>query len=346
MGATPGGPVRTIDLRSDTVTLPTPAMLRAMTEAPLGDDVLGDDPTVRALERRCAELTGKEAAMFVPSGTMANLIAICVSTRPGDEVVMEAEAHTFVYEGAGASAIAGVQPRVIQGDRGVMAPADLRAVIRADDVHFPRSALLCVEDTHNRGGGKIQPLDNTDALCEIALANGMATHLDGARLMNAVIASQTPLARRARDFDTVGFCFSKGLGCPAGSILAGTEARIAEARRVRKRLGGGMRQTGLLAGAAIYALDHHVERLADDHRRARELAMGLMLEGIDVEPPETNIVRVVVAEAPRVAEALEARGIRCFAVSANRLRLVFHLGVVDEDVTPVVRALRDLVRPA
>jgi threonine aldolase len=337
--------VRTIDLRSDTVTQPSPEMYRAMAEAPLGDDVLGDDPTVDALEARCAELAGKEAAIFVPTGTMANLIAICIATRPGDEVVMEAESHTFVYEGAGASAFAGVQPRVIQGDRGVMAPSDLRAAIRADDVHFPRSTLLCVEDTHNRGGGKIQPLDNTDALCEIALSRGVATHLDGARLMNAVVGSKTTLARRARDFDTVCFCFSKGLGCPAGSILAGTEARMAEAKRVRKRLGGGMRQAGLLAGAAIHALDHLVDRLADDHRRARELATGLMREGIEAEPPETNIVRVHVPDAPSAAEALEARGIKCFATAPDRLRLVFHLGIDDDDITPLLRAFREVVKP-
>ncbi|MEZ4235314.1 MAG: GntG family PLP-dependent aldolase [Myxococcota bacterium] len=336
--------MRTIDLRSDTVTLPTAAMHRAMAEAQLGDDVLGDDPTVAALERRCAELAGKDAAVFVPSGTMANLLAISVHTRPGDEVLMEAEAHTFVYESAGGSAVAGIQPRVVAGERGVMAPADVRAAIRGEDVHFPRTALLCVEDTHNRGGGRIQPLDNTDALCELALAHGIATHLDGARLLNAAVASGTTVARRARDFDTVCFCFSKALGCPVGSILCGPDDKIALARRIRKRLGGGMRQAGLLAAAGLHALDHHVDRLADDHRRAAAVSEGLRAAGLDAEVPDTNILRVGLPDAPAAAEALGTHGVRCFAVAPDRLRLVFHLGVGDDDVEPVIRAFREIAR--
>lgn len=334
------GEARAIDLRSDTVTQPTDGMRRAMIEAPLGDDVLGDDPTVRALEARCAALAGKQAAVFVPSGTMANLIAICVHTRPGDEIVMHVDAHPFNYESAGAAAIAGVQIRALGGPRGVMAPAELAASIRPDDEHAPRSSLLCVEDTSNRGGGKVQPLDNTDQLCAVARANGLATHLDGARVWNAVVASDAPLTRRARDFDTVSFCFSKGLGCPAGSILCGSTEAIAAARRWRKRLGGGMRQAGVLAGAALYALDHHVARLADDHAKARELAMGLMIDGFTVETPETNILLVDVPDAAARVRALAAHGVRCFDVAPGRLRLVTHLGIAAEDVNPVLAAFR------
>lgn len=331
----------TIDLRSDTVTLPTPGMLEAMTTAPLGDDVLGDDPTVLVLEERCAALSGKEASLFVPSGTMANLIAIGIHTRPGDEILMHLDAHPFHYEAAGAAAFAGVQIRTLPGVRGVMSPDDVRAAIRADDVHAARSSLLCVEDTHNRGGGKVQPLDNTDTLCAVARENGLRTHLDGARVWNAVIESGVPLVRRARDFDTVSFCFSKGLGAPVGSILCGTRAAIHEARRMRKRLGGGMRQTGILAAAALYALDHHVARLAEDHLRARELAMGLMIEGFDVEAPETNIVQVNVTGAPAFTGLLAEHGVRCFAVGPDRLRLVVHLGITEADLTPTIGAFRE-----
>jgi threonine aldolase len=332
--------VTPIDLRSDTVTLPTPEMKRAMVEAPLGDDVLGDDPTVIALQERCAALAGKEAALFVPSGTMANLIAIAIHTRPGDEVLLHEASHPFHYEGGGAAAFAGVQLRTLPGVRGVMSPADVAAAIRPDDAHAPRSALLCVEDTHNRGGGKVQPLDNTDALARVARDHGLRTHLDGARIFNAVVQSGIPLDRRARDFDTVGFCFSKGLGCPVGSVLCGPRELLKEAHRMRKRLGGGLRQSGMLAAAAIHALDHHVQRLADDHAIAREVAMGLMIEGFDVESPETNIVQVNVPEAPAFVGRLATNGVRCFPVSAARLRLVFHLGVGRDAIKPVIAAFR------
>jgi threonine aldolase len=329
-----------VDLRSDTVTRPTPGMLAAMTSAPLGDDVLGDDPTVIALEARCAQLAGKQAAVFVPSGTMANLIAIAVHSRPGDEVLMHEGAHPFNYETGGASAIAGVQIRVLPGARGVPSPDDLLHSIRPDDVHAPRSRLLCLEDTHNRGGGKVQPLENTDALCEAARQHGLATHLDGARVWNAVVQSGVPLARRVRDFDTVSFCFSKGLGCPAGSILCGPAPLVQEARRWRKRLGGAMRQAGMLAGAAMYALDHHVDRLAEDHQRARAVAEGLIAEGFEAEMPETNIVQVDLPQASEFAARLREHGVWCFAIAPGRLRLVFHLDIDDDDVDTVLAAFR------
>jgi threonine aldolase len=315
-------------------------MSEAMISAPLGDDVLGDDPTVHALEERCAALSGKEASLFVPSGTMANLIAIGIHTRPGDEILMHLDAHPFHYEAGGAAAYTGVQIRTLPGPRGVMSPDDVAAAIRPDDIHASRSALLCVEDTHNRGGGKVQPLDNMDALCAIAKSHGLATHLDGARVWNAVIESGVPLVRRVREFDTVSFCFSKGLGAPVGSILCGSRPMIHEARRMRKRLGGGMRQTGVLAAAALYALDHHVARLAEDHLRARELAMGLMIEGFEVEAPETNILQIEVPGARAFTGLLEEHGVRCFAVGPDRLRLVVHLGITEADLTPTIQAFR------
>ncbi|MBX2799542.1 MAG: aminotransferase class I/II-fold pyridoxal phosphate-dependent enzyme [Myxococcales bacterium] len=329
---------RPIDLRSDTVTLPTPGMLDAMVHAELGDDVLGDDPTVIALEARCAELVGKDAALFVPSGTMANLIAIEVSTRRGDEVLLHDEAHPFHYETAGAAGLAGVQLRRLPGPRGVMDPDDVRAAVRADAPHYPRTALLCVEDTHNGGGGKVQPLDNTDALCEAAQQLGLARHLDGARLLNASVASGIGAARRAQGFDTVSFCFSKGLGAPAGSVVCGDAARMQRARRMRKMLGGAMRQTGILAAAALYALDHHVERLADDHRRTAEIARGLQTAGFELQPPDTNIVVVEVGAASQFVADLATHGVRCFPVSATAARLVVHLGITDDDVPRVIDA--------
>ncbi|HHO51522.1 MAG TPA: low-specificity L-threonine aldolase [Deltaproteobacteria bacterium] len=327
-----------IDLRSDTVSLPTEAMLAAMMAAELGDDVLGDDPTVQRLEARCAALSGKEAALFVPSGTMANLIAIEVSTRRGDEVLAHEAAHPFHYEAGGAAGLAGIQLRLVPGPRGVMDPDVVAAAIRPEAPHHPRTSLLCVEDTHNRGGGRIQPLENTDALCALARERGLASHLDGARILNAVVASGVPLERRARGFDTVSFCFSKGLGCPVGSILCGDRGRMIRARRMRKMLGGATRQAGLLAAAALYALDHHVDRLAEDHRRAQELAGGLAEAGFALEPPETNILVVAVPSAPAFVERLGQHGVRCFPVADDRLRLVVHLGIDDADVQATLGA--------
>jgi len=327
-----------VDLRSDTVTQPTDAMKAAMVAAPLGDDVLGDDPTVNRLEARCAELSGKEAAVFVPSGTMANLIGIKVNTRPGDEVLLHRDSHPFHHEGGGASAIAGVQLRLLPGERGVIQPDALAAAVRDDDPHYPRSALVCVEDTANRGGGTVQPLQNTAALAATAAASGLAMHLDGARVWNAVVASDVPLDRRARDFHTLSFCFSKGLGCPAGSVLCGDADRIHWARRVRKMLGGAMRQSGMLAGAALHALDHHVALLADDHRRARDVADGLRSAGFAVQPPETNILLVELPDAHAFAARLSRRGVHCLAAGADRVRLVFHLGITDADRAPTIEA--------
>jgi len=327
-----------IDLRSDTVTQPTDAMWAAMRQAELGDDVLGDDPTVQRLEARAAELAGKEAALFVPSGTMANLLGIEVHTRRGDEILMHEDSHPFHYESANPAAIAGVQVRLMPGERGILDPATVVAHIRPEAPHYPPATLLCLEDTHNRGGGTVQPLERLDALAAVAHERGLAVHLDGARLWHAVVASGVPMARRARGADTVSFCFSKGLGCPVGSVVCGSRDAMGRARRMRKALGGAMRQSGLLAAAALYAIDHHGDRLADDQAGAKGIAEGLRALGLGAPEPETNLVVVEVPDAPAVASRLGEHGVRCFPVDEGRLRLVVHLHVTDEDVPAVATA--------
>ncbi len=321
-----------VDLRSDTVTRPSPAMLQAMIEAPLGDDVLGDDPTVHRLEALAASLAGKQAALFTPSGTMANLLAIFGWTRPGDEVLMEAGAHPYNYEAAGSAVVAGVQVHPIHGARGQLDPDAVWSHVRPANDHFAPATLLCVEDTANRGGGSVYPLEVLDALSTGARARGLRTHLDGARAFNAVVHSGVALARRAADFDSVSFCFSKGLGAPVGSVVCGPADWIARARRHRKLLGGGMRQAGLLAAGALYALEHNIARLAEDHRRASDLSAGLAALGLETEAPQTNMVYVTVADAPATVAALDARGVRTLAVSPTSIRLVTHLDVDDAGV--------------
>ncbi len=257
-----------IDLRSDTVTRPTPAMRRAIAEAEVGDDVFGDDPTVLALEKRCAELAGKAAALYVPSGTMANQLAVNVLTQPGNEVLLESESHIFLYEQGGIAANSGCLAHVVPGERGALDPAALVARLRpASDDHAAKLALVCVENTHNRAGGAIVPLAKLRAMADTAREHGVRVHLDGARLWNAAVASGVSIAEWAACADTAMMCFSKGLGAPVGSILVGGEAEIRQARRVRKRWGGGMRQAGILAAACLHALDHHLARLAEDHAR-------------------------------------------------------------------------------
>ena len=322
----------TVDLRSDTVSQPTAAMKAAMAAAPLGDDVLGDDPTVAALEARCAAISGKDAALFVPSGTMANLLALRVNTQPGDEVVLHEDAHPIHYEAGGAAHVAGVMLCPVPGARGQLDPQDVEARLRPHATHAAPPTLLWVEDTANRGGGAVHPVERLDALAALAEQRQLRAHLDGARQWNAAVASGLPIDRRVRGFDTVSMCFSKGLGCPAGSVLCGDQPSIDRARRFRKMLGGAMRQSGMLAAAALYALDHHRERLADDHRRARALADGLRARGFVAEPPETNIVHVDTPAAPAFAARLDAIGVRVFAIAPQRIRLVVHLGVDDAGV--------------
>jgi threonine aldolase len=341
----PAGP--SIDLRSDTVTRPTPAMRRAMAEAEVGDDVFGDDPTVQALERRIAELAGKEAALYVPSGTMGNQLAINCHTEPGDEVLLERESHIFLYEQGGLGVNSGCLAHIVEGERGVLAPEQLTAAVRdwsADD-HVARLRLVCLENTHNRQGGAIVPIERLRAVADAARQRGVAVHLDGARLWNASVATGIPIREWATTADSVMMCFSKGLGAPVGSILTGPRELVRHARRVRKRWGGGMRQVGILAAACLHALDHHVDRLAEDHRRAKALARGFaQAPGVRVVEPETNIVIVELQhpalEPGALLRALEERGVRMVAFGARRLRAITHLDVDDAGVTRAAETFR------
>ena len=331
-----------VDFRSDTVTRPSDAMKAAMVAAPLGDDVLGDEPTVQALERRCAELAGKEACLFMPSGSMANLVGISVNTRGGDEVLMHEGAHPINYEAAGPARFAGVQIRPLPGEHGILDVHTVSAAIRPEDDHFAPATLLCIEDTANRGGGSVYPIERLDALTELAHSRGLKTHMDGARIFNAVVASGHSLQRRLRDFDTASFCFSKALGAPVGSVLVGSADAMKLGRRVRKSLGGGMRQSGMLAAACLYALDHNIDRLAVDHANAAALVAGLQAMGLDSRTPPTNMVYVEVPDGPAWQDALEEAGVRCFAVGPTALRLVVHLDIDRAGVDHAIRAFQAL----
>ena len=335
---------RLVDLRSDTVTKPTPAMRDAMACAEVGDDVFGDDPTVNALQARIAELLGFEAALFVPSGTQSNLVAIMSHCQRGDEYIVGQMAHTYRWEGGGAAVLGSVQPQPLahQPD-GTLSLGDIEAAIKPDDAHFAKSRLLCLENTL---GGKALPLAYLNDASTLARRRGLATHLDGARLFNAATALGGDPYARAREiashFDSVSVCFSKGLGAPVGSALCGSREFIARAHRWRKMAGGGMRQAGVLAAAALHALEHHVVRLSEDHVNARRLADGLAgLPGVSVEAPDSNIVFVDVA-GPRAAgllEHLKARGV--LATGLYRLRFVTHLDVDAAGVDRAVAAMRE-----
>jgi threonine aldolase len=336
--------VRPIDLRSDTVTRPTAAMRDAMARAEVGDDVFGEDPTVNRLEAEAAARVGKEAALFVPSGTMANQIAIRLATHHAEVVLAGEAAHVLRYEGGAASALAGVQIATI-GRGGLFDAADVRAaLVPRVDVHLAPTTLLAAENTHNVAGGRVFPLAALTAATAVARDAGLRTHLDGARLFNAEVASGIPAARWAASFDTVAFCFSKGLGAPVGSVLCGTRETIAGARRVRKLLGGGMRQAGVLAAAALYALAHHVGRLAEDHANAHRLAEGLERAGLPVDPrPETNMVLFRVADALGFLRAAHAHGVLVLPVGPDRFRAVTHLDVSAADVDEAVRRIARLL---
>ncbi len=330
-----------IDLRSDTVTRPTPAMRRAMAEAEVGDDVFGEDPTVQALEARVAEVLGKEAALFVPSGVMGNQIAIALHTRPGDEVVLAERSHLFHYESGAPARLSGVQLRPVGDETGVLTPADVTAVVRGVHDWEPRTALVCLENTINKAGGRVYPLDAIRAVAEAARAHGLALHLDGARLWNAAVATGTPEAEFAAPFDTVNVCLSKGLGAPAGSVLAGSAAHVREARRLRKLFGGGMRQVGVLAAAGLLALEHR-PRLADDHARARRLADALAATGaFRVIPPETNIVLfdTLREDAEAAMARLAGLGIRVVPFGPRTLRAILHRDVAEAGFEAALAAL-------
>ncbi|MHB8515057.1 MAG: low-specificity L-threonine aldolase [Dehalococcoidia bacterium] len=337
---------RVIDLRSDTVTLPSDAMRRAIAEAPVGDDVFGEDPSVLRLEAMAAERTGKEAAVFVTSGTMSNLIAIMAHCDRGDEAIVGSESHILHYEVAGAAAVAGVQLRAAMNDaRGRFDAGEVRALVRGQNVHFPRTALLCLENTQNRCGGAVVPQDHTEELAALAHAHGVRVHIDGARIFNAAIAAGVPVAELAAPADSIGFCLSKGLGAPVGSVLCGAPAFIARARKMRKLLGGGMRQAGVIAAAGIYALEHMVERLAEDHDNAQALARGLAaLPTIDLDPEgvETNIVIFRVSgDWMDFARRLKEGGVLASVYGERTLRMVTHYGIERADVDEALARVRN-----
>ena len=331
-----------VDLRSDTVTRPTPAMRAFMATAPVGDDVFGDDPSVNALQEKIAAMLGKEAALYVASGTQSNLVGIMSHCGRGDEYIVGQMAHTYRWEGGGAAVLGSVQPQPLEHEAdGRLALGRIEAAIKPNDSHFAKSRLLCLENTI---GGKVLPLDYLEAATALARSRGLATHLDGARLFNAAVKLGVPAAALAAPFDSVSVCFSKGLGAPVGSALVGSKDFIAAAHRWRKMVGGGMRQAGVVAAAALYALEHHVDRLAEDHALAARLAEGLQgLPGLTVEAPQTNIVFADLESERAIGlmEHLKSRGV--LATGLYRLRFVTHLDVGTEDVRRLVRALDALL---
>jgi threonine aldolase len=341
---------KVIDLRSDTVTLPTAEMRQAMANAHLGDDVFGEDPTINELERRTAEILGKEAALFVSSGTMANQVAVRCHTEPGSQILLEAQAHIYLYEAGGIAALSGAMPACLQGRRGLFTVEDVLNQLHPPDVHRAPPQLVCLENTHNRGGGSIWPLEQMAGVANAARARGLKVHLDGARLWNATAATGIPEREYAAHCDSVSVCFSKGLGAPVGSALAGPRQWIEKARRFRKQFGGGMRQGGIIAAGALHALEHHRSRLSQDHAHARLLAEALArMPGVqlDLEQVETNMVwfNLTTLPAATAVERLNALGIRMLALGPQRIRAVTHLMITPQDIQVTINALRQALDP-
>jgi len=336
-----------IDLRSDTVTKPSAGMREAIARAEVGDDVFGEDPTVNRLQDVAARLLGKEAALFVPSGTMANQLAVRLHTNPGDEMIVESGSHVVRYESGAAAGLSGVQTCWVPGIRGILEPEQIEAAIRPSDYHNPPTTLISLENTHNRGGGSIYPLPTILAIRKIAEAHKVAMHLDGARLFNAVVASGISAAEYARSFETVSFCLSKGLGAPVGSLICSDASRIGKLRRLRKMFGGGMRQAGIIAAAGLYALEYNIQRLAEDHRHAKQLAGALVgLPGVRITPEhvETNIVVFSIHETGRTAEdvlgRLKAEGLLLVPFGPVTLRAVTHLDISNSQIEEACAILK------
>jgi threonine aldolase len=339
-----------IDLRSDTVTKPTEEMRRAMYEAEVGDDVYGEDPTLNKLEELAADMLGKEAALFVTSGTQGNQIAVLTHCRPGQEVILEENAHIYVYEGGAVSALAGVQPKLVQGIRGSLQAKDVEAAIRGEDIHFPETGLIAVENTHNRAGGTVIPLSDMQAVYEVAKRHHIPVHLDGARLFNTVVATGTSAKAFADQTTSVQICLSKGLGAPVGSVIAGDQDFILRARKWRKRLGGGLRQAGILAAAGLVSLTKMVDRLAEDHARAKRLAVALA----DTPPfkianqVDTNIVMLDVSgtamSAAEVAEGVKKSGVLVSIFGPTIIRLTTHYDLDDQAIDQAIAAFRKLIK--
>jgi threonine aldolase len=339
-----------VDLRSDTVTKPSLGMRKAMAEAEVGDDVYHEDPSVNRLEEMVAALYGKEAALYVASGTMANQLAIRAQTHHGDEIIMERTSHPFNSEAGALAALAGVQVNLIDGKRGLMEVEQIKAVVRTPNVHHAPTALICLENTHNRGGGSVWPLDKIRAVQELAHSVEVPMHLDGARLMNACVATGLAPKDYAQYFDSCTLCLSKGLGAPVGSLVIGSKDFIARAHRFRKQFGGGMRQAGILAAAGIYALEHNVERLAEDHLNAKRLAQGIAeIDGLDVDvnAVETNIlffhVRKPGLTVPMLLDRMRAEGVLMGGTGPHTIRAVSHLDVSKDGIDRAVEVLRKLV---
>lgn len=344
--------MKTIDLRSDTVTLPTPAMREAIYRAELGDDVFGEDPTTNRLEKLAAQRMGKEAALLVASGTMGNLVCLLTHCGRGEEVILGDQSHTFLYEAGGMSALGGIHPHTIANQPdGTMRLEDIEAAIRGDDVHFPRTRLICLENTHNRCNGSALTPQYTDAVAGLAKNRSLPVHLDGARIFNAAVALGVDVKELTRSVDSLSFCLSKGLAAPVGSVVCGSKKFIAQARRIRKVLGGGMRQSGIIAAAGIAALEQMVERIAEDHKNARRLAEGITrIKGlsIDLAKTQTNIVYFELAgerlTAEKLVMELRKKGLRLLPVGPRRLRAVTHYGISAEDIDLTLTALGELMQ--
>lgn len=340
-----------VDLRSDTVTRPSPAMRKAMADAEVGDDVFGDDPTVNRLQEKVAELLAKQAAIYVSSGTMANQTSIRAQTQPGDEVIVHKDSHSYHYEAGAPAGLSGCSLRLLEGERGVFDAEAVRSAIRPSDSHYPHSALIIVENTHNRGGGTIWPVENIAAIRDVADEFSLKMHLDGARLMNACVASGCTPPQYTRYFDTVSICFSKGLGAPVGSAVAGSVETIKRVHRFRKMFGGGMRQAGIIAAAGLYALEHNIDRLAEDHANARRLAKAIAeMPGvsIDLRAVETNIVYFEVDDtigtARDLCAVLREQQVWMLPVAPQRIRAVTHLDVSAEGIKRAISALRTVLK--
>lgn len=335
-----------IDLRSDTVTKPSKAMREAMANAEVGDDVWGDDPTVIKLEQECAKLSGKKASLFVPSGCMANQLAVKCHTQPSDEIICEWDSHIMKYENSAPAFISGVQVMPLKGKRGVFNPAEVEDAIRPDWYHFPKTTLICLENTHNRAGGTIYPLDDIKEIRKIALSRGIKTHLDGARIFNAVVETGVPLSEYAAEFDSVSFCFSKGLGAPVGSILCGGRDFIKLAHRFRKVLGGGMRQAGIIAAGALYSIQNNIPRLKDDHKKARMFAeeiSRLPFIELDASHVQTNIVIYkTTTDANALKAVLEEKGLLVSNEGPELMRAVFHMDVSEEQTAEAVKIYKSV----
>ena len=342
---------RVIDLRSDTVTLPSPEMREAMYRAELGDDVFGEDPTVNRLEAMAAERMGKEAAMLVTSGTMGNLVGVLSHTQRGDEVIVGDRSHVLLYEVGGCAALGGVQLRPVPNDDGLPNPSAIEEAIRSQNVHFPRTGLICLENTHNRCGGAVLSAEEMRQVTSIARRHGIPVHLDGARIFNAAVALGVPASTLAAEADSVTFCLSKGLAAPVGSLLCGSAEYIARARKYRKMVGGGMRQAGIIAAAGIVALEKMVDRLAEDHANARILAEGLAnIAGIRLDPRtvRSNIV-IYEIQSPKLnaqefAARLAEEGVRCGAIGGPKIRMVTHYGIVEQDIRDALAAVQRVMR--